>query len=65
MEELAWKNQLEIINLFNLFGDQWDSVMLPDKLHPSSIGAGVMAQKIYKYLAVKATASPTKLQTSQ
>lgn len=38
--------------------------MLPDKLHPSSIGAGVMAQKIYEYLAVKATASPTKLQTS-
>lgn len=64
VEELAWKNQLEIINLFNLFGDQWDSVMLPDKLHPSSIGAGVMAQKIYEYLAVKATASPTKLQTS-
>ena len=61
---MAWKNQLEIINLFNLFGDQWDSVMLPDKLHPSSIGAGVMAQKIYEYLAVKATASPTKLQTS-
>ena len=27
VEELAWKNQLEIINLFNLFGDQWDSVM--------------------------------------
>lgn len=64
VEELAWKNQLEIINLFNLFGDQWDSVMLPDKLPPSSIGAGVMAQKIYEYLAVKATASPTKLQTS-
>ena len=23
VEELAWKNQLETINLFNLFGDQW------------------------------------------
>lgn len=34
VEELAWKNQLEIINLFNLFGDQWDSVQ-GSWLHPN------------------------------
>lgn len=51
VEEIAWKNKLEIINLFNLFGDGWEEYLLPDRLHPSSIGAGLMAQKIYEYLA--------------
>lgn len=50
VEELAWKNKVEIINLFNLFGDSWEEYLLPDRLHPSSIGAGLMAQKIYEYL---------------
>ena len=50
VEDIAWKNKLEIINLFNLFGDQWDGSLLPDRLHPSSIGAGMMAKKIYEYL---------------
>lgn len=52
IEELAWKNNLEIINMFNIFGDDWKSHLMPDKLHPSSIGAGVMAKKIYKFLTL-------------
>lgn len=59
VERLAWENQLEIINLFNIFGDQWEHSMLPDKLHPSSIGAGVMAKKIGEYLT-SPTATPKK-----
>ena len=54
VEQMAWKNKLEIINLFNLFGDTWNEAMLPDKLHPSSIGAGIIANKIYKYLTCPA-----------
>lgn len=54
LEELAYTNQLEIINLFNLFGNQWDESLMPDRLHPSSIGAGKMAKKIYEYLTQKA-----------
>lgn len=53
LEELAYTNQLEMINLFNLFGNQWDGSLLPDRLHPSSIGAGKMAKKIYEYLTLK------------
>ena len=34
VEQLAWKNKLEIINLFNLFGDKWEEHILPDRLHP-------------------------------
>lgn len=60
VERLAWDNQLEIINLFNIFGDQWESSLLPDKLHPSSIGAGVMAKKIGEYLT-SPTATPKKM----
>ena len=52
VEELAWKNQLETINLFNLFGDQWKKQIFPDRLHPSSIGAGTMAYAIGNYLTL-------------
>lgn len=50
IEDLVYTNQLEIINLFNLFGNQWDESLMPDRLHPSSIGTGKMAKKIYEYL---------------
>lgn len=50
VETLAFKNQLEIINLFNVFGKQWREELFPDKLHPSSIGAGMIARKIGVYL---------------
>lgn len=50
VEEVAWKSNLEIINLFNLFGDKWKQHLFPDRLHPSSIGAGMIAEKIYDYL---------------
>lgn len=52
VEKLAWKNKLEIINLFNVFGDKWEEHILPDKLHPSSIGAGIIAKKIGNYLTL-------------
>lgn len=62
VEELAWKNHLEIINLHNLFGEQWEAALLPDRLHPSSIGAGIMAQKIGNYLqATLPVAHPSDL----
>lgn len=71
VESLAWKNNIEIINLFNIFGDQWESHILPDKLHPSSIGAGMMAKKIYEYLTltpnskVKPVEESLKLETAK
>ncbi len=61
IEKIAYENKLEIINLFNLFGDQWQSHLLPDKLHPSAIGAGIMAQKIYEYLTGPTALAPKKI----
>lgn len=50
IETIAYENGLEIINLYNLFGNKWEQSLMPDKLHPSSIGAGQMAKKINNYL---------------
>lgn len=60
VEKLAFQNGLEIINLHNLFGDVWQAHIMPDHLHPSSIGAGDMAQKIGTYL-LQETVKPTPL----
>ena len=64
IEEIAWKNKLEILNLFNLLGDQWESHLLPDRLHPSSIGAGKMARQIGSYLILTAGCTDCLLYTS-
>lgn len=50
VEQLAYINGLEIINLFNVFGSQWDSSIMPDRLHPSSIGAGIISRKVGEYI---------------
>lgn len=52
IEAVAYNNNVEVINLFHLFGNQWDASLMPDKLHPSSIGAGKIAKKIYEYLTL-------------
>lgn len=50
IEELAFEQKLEIINLQNIFDNNWQSHLIPDKIHPSSIGCGTIAQKIYQYI---------------
>jgi len=50
IEELAYKNNIDIINMYNVLGDTWDSAVMPDKLHPSALGAGSMALKAYNHL---------------
>lgn len=62
VESLAYDNGLEIINLFNLFDTRWDASLMPDRLHPSAIGAGMMARKMGQYLL--RTADPGKQKKS-
>lgn len=50
VEELASENKLEIIDFYPLFGENADRILLPDLLHPSSIGSGIIAKKLYTYL---------------
>lgn len=56
IEEIAYDEGLELVNLHNMFGCKWDSGLLPDKIHPSSAGAGKIAHRIYSYLKTSACA---------
>lgn len=58
VEHLAYANKLGIIDLYHIFGNQWDEAIMPDRLHPSSIGAGRMARKIGDYLLNAAKNAP-------
>ncbi|MBQ6086157.1 MAG: sialate O-acetylesterase, partial [Bacteroidaceae bacterium] len=53
VEEMAYNEKLDIINMHNVVGDTWDAAVMPDRLHPSALGAGSMALKIAKHLKVK------------
>lgn len=56
IEELAYENSLEIIDLYHLFADRWVEHLMPDKIHPSSIGATTMAQRIASQIRREGTA---------
>lgn len=56
VEETAWRDGYDIIRLTDLFGDRWDAALMPDRLHPSSIGAGLMARRVGQYLLRAASA---------
>jgi pimeloyl-ACP methyl ester carboxylesterase len=57
IEQTAYERGLDIINLHNLFGDKWVESLMPDKLHPSSIGVSKLVQKLYQYLTINASPS--------
>lgn len=51
VRELAYTNNLEIFDGYSLFGVNYDSSLLPDQLHPSSRGAGIIAQNLYRLVS--------------
>ena len=51
VKEIALENSLECVDLFDLPDDGEPAVLMPDKLHPSSIGAGRMAARIGAVIA--------------
>lgn len=50
-QEVAFKKKLEVVNLFPLFIDKPD--LLSDKIHPTAIGAGIIAARIYEAIRLK------------
>lgn len=52
IEQTAFERGLDIINLHNLFGDEWVDSLMPDRLHPSAAGASKIAAKLYNYLTL-------------
>jgi len=46
LQEIAYKNNVELLDLYQLFIDKQE--LLPDKIHPSSLGATVIAKRLYE-----------------
>jgi len=51
IQELAFETGCEIINLYSLFIDRSD--LFPDKIHPSSLGATLIAKRLYELIKLK------------
>ncbi len=62
VEEIAYNHKLDIINMFNVVGDTWNSAVMPDRLHPSALGAGSMALKVFKHLTLREVSTPASAQ---
>ncbi|MGL5682869.1 MAG: SGNH/GDSL hydrolase family protein [Marinifilaceae bacterium] len=50
LEQLALECGVEIFDGYSLFGEEWNGALFPDKLHPSALGATVMADQLSRYL---------------
>lgn len=50
IKEIAREEQLEYVDLYDLTGGEYRKSVMPDRLHPSSIGAGLIARRLYEYL---------------
>ena len=55
LQNIAYKNDVEILDLYQLFIDK--PGLLPDKIHPSSLGATDIALRIYENLMLKESAA--------
>ena len=54
LREVASEMHVEIIDLSSFPGTVFDESIMPDRLHPSSIGAGMLARRIYDYMRPEA-----------
>lgn len=50
IRELAEEEKVECIDMYAVLGETWDAALLPDRLHPSSLGDSRMAEHLYHYL---------------
>ncbi len=50
LRALASEKHVELIDLSAFPGQALDESLMPDRLHPSSIGAGMLARRLYDYL---------------
>ena len=56
IERIAYENKLELIHLDRLITEP-HAYLIPDKVHPTSIGAGLIAARLYEYLQTDASMS--------
>lgn len=61
IEQTAHERGLDIINMHNLFGDKWDEVLMPDKLHPSVVAVPRIVNKLHDYLTADVEKEDAKI----
>jgi lysophospholipase L1-like esterase len=50
IRDIAYEENLETVDLYRMFGDTCNLRLFPDRLHPSAVGAGMMAKRLADYL---------------
>lgn len=50
IQKVSYETHLELINLYPLFVDKPD--LFPDKIHPSSLGATIIAKRLYEAVKI-------------
>lgn len=56
IQQVAYETGVELIDLYQLFINRED--LLPDKIHPNSLGATVMAKRIYELVKMEEVPGP-------
>lgn len=51
IQQIAYEEDLEVIDLYPLLVEQPD--LLPDKVHPSSLGASILARRLYEVVTAE------------
>lgn len=50
LRDIAFENEYELIDLSRILGEHPDHSLMPDDIHPSSIGAATIAKRLHLYL---------------
>jgi len=56
LRRAAYESETEVINLYNFFLNR--EIFFPDQIHPSSIGAGLMASRLFEAVKLEAASPP-------
>ncbi|MDN5202245.1 GDSL-type esterase/lipase family protein [Fulvivirgaceae bacterium BMA10] len=51
IQEVAYESSVEIVNLYNIFLSK--EHLFPDKVHPTSLGATIIAQRLYEQITLR------------
>ncbi len=52
VQQIAFDRELEVVDLYPMF-DQYEEYLMPDRVHPSALGAAKIARRLYELLSLK------------
>ncbi|MFR9564546.1 MAG: GDSL-type esterase/lipase family protein [Rikenellaceae bacterium] len=54
VQQIAYQRDLEVVNLYPMF-DKYEEYLMPDRVHPSALGAAKIARRLYELLTLPTT----------